>query len=158
VRRLLVAVASGAVGMMLVAHLATVLTLAPLGAPEPWELTPPPTVAGSAEPAASVAPDPAVAAVVSGLPAPPGRATEPAVAATTTAPRPGSPARPAARAGDVEQPAAAPTPVAAPTVASAPPAAVARDAKPASGGSSSAPAPLAKVCLQVVGGVCVQLG
>ncbi len=80
VRRMLLAVAMGAVGMMVVARLATVLTLAPAGFPEPWELGgPPAAVAPAAAPAVRPAAPrcgPAVAAVVnaaSGLSAPAAR-------------------------------------------------------------------------------------
>jgi hypothetical protein len=171
VRRMLLAVATGALGMMVLARVATVLTLAPLGLPEPWELGDPPAAVAPAPAGVSTPgvaePAPAVAAVVTGLPAAPSSAPR----AVPAADRPGTPTpttkvtRPAAAVSGSDssvdrQVAASPTAAAPSGSGSDSGGAAARsassDTSSSSGGATSAP--LAKVCLKVVAGICVQLG
>src|SRR5947209_7725569 len=99
---MLLAVASGAVGMMVLAQVATALTLAPVGFPEPWELGGPPAAVAPAGPAVpAVVLDPVAAAT--GLPTPvaaPPPSPAPAVprAGAATPERPSAVRAPASRA------------------------------------------------------------
>jgi hypothetical protein len=172
VRRMLLAVAAGAVGMMVLAQVATAMTLAPLGLPEPWELGGPPAAVapgGPSGPAVAPVLDPVAAST--GLPAPaaaPPPSTAPAAtraAAATPERRAAAPA-PASRAasagagtaGSSSGSSAPATAAAADSSGSGSPAPAARSASGGSGGSGSSSAPLAKVCLKPVLGGCLQLG
>jgi hypothetical protein len=162
VRRMLIAVATGALGMMVLARVATVLTLAPAGLPEPWELGEPPAVVAPGPPAGvPAAPVPAVGAVETTLPPPPSTATavgHPGVApsprATADAPRAAS--GPVAASGSERQAAPSPPPASSSGTGDAAARSAPSDPSQSSGGSPGAPP--AKVCLKLVAGVCVQLG
>ncbi|HEY2195734.1 MAG TPA: hypothetical protein VGH76_25995 [Actinomycetospora sp.] len=165
VRRMLLAVATGAVGMMLVARLATMLTLAPVGFPEPWELDGPSSAVAPSGPAVPAVdgpvPAPAVAAVVTGLPAPPAASSSavpaPSRAAGPTSSRPapsptaspaaGAAGSPASGSSSGARAAPAPAAVSSGSGSAGSDSAVARSSSAGSGSPGSSGAPLVHTCV-----------